>query len=359
MVYGVILAGGKGERFWPLSRADRPKQFLKLTSDKTMLQETIDRVLPLIPIENIRIVTSSQMCRFILDSMDNVNEENILCEPTGRNTCVAIGLAASHLLKDDRHAVMVVLSADHLIRPAEKLLEILKAGSAIASTEDRLITIGITPTRPETDYGYIKLGDMYKHEGGCIVYNVSGFTEKPNVQVAHEYYYSHNYLWNSGMFVWSAESILKAIGTCQPEMSQLLSVYSQEIGTETENVSREELYQKAVSISIDFAVLENAENVLTIKGDIIWDDIGGWRALERYKEIDRDNNVVIGDAVAVETYETTICNNSEGIITTLGVSDLVIVRTDNITMVAHRTKAGEIKKILDKLEENEKTRQHL
>lgn len=359
MVYGVILAGGKGERFWPLSRADLPKQFLKLTSDKTMLQETIDRVLPLIPIENIRIVTSSEMRQFILDSRGNVKEENILCEPLGRNTCAAIGLAAAHLLKEDPDAVMVVLSADHLIRPAEKLLEILKAGTAIASAEDRLITIGITPTRPETDYGYIKLGDMYKHEGDCIVYNVSGFTEKPNAQVAHEYDYSHNYLWNSGMFVWSAESILKAIGTCQPEMSQLLSVYSQDIGTETETASRNELYQKTVSISIDFAVLENAENVLTIKGDIIWDDIGGWRALERYKGMDRDHNVVIGDVVMVETYETTVYNNSEGIITTLGVSDLVIVRTDNITMVAHRTKAAEIKKILDKLEENEKTGQYL
>jgi mannose-1-phosphate guanylyltransferase len=359
VVYGVILAGGKGERFWPLSRADRPKQFLKLTSGKTMLEETIERVLPLIPMENIRVVTSEQMCRIILDSMDYVKVENILCEPIGRNTCVAIGLAAAHLLKEDPHAIMVVLSADHLIRPAEKLLEILKAGTALASAEDRLITIGITPTRPETDYGYIKLGDMYKYEGGCVVYNVSGFTEKPKAQVAHEYYYSHNYLWNSGMFVWSAKSILKAIGACQPEMSQLLSVYSQDIGTETETISREEMYRKAVSISIDFAVLENAENVLTIKGDIIWDDIGGWRALERYKEIDRDNNIVIGDAVMVETYETTIYNNSEGIITTLGVSDLVIVRTDNITMVAHRTKAAEIKKILNKLEENEKTRQHL
>jgi len=248
VVYGVILAGGKGERFWPLSRADRPKQFLKLTSDKPMLQETIDRVLPLIPIENIRIVTSSEMRQFILDSRGNVKEENILCEPVGRSTCAAIGLAAAHLLKEDPDAVMVVLSTDHLIRPAEKLLEILQAGTAIASTEDRLITIGITPTRPETDYGYIKLGDMYKHEGDCIVYNVSGFTEKPNAQVAHEYYYSHNYLWNSGMFVWSAESILKAIGTCQPEMSQLLSVYSQDIGTETEIASRNELSENSLHL---------------------------------------------------------------------------------------------------------------
>lgn len=359
MVYGVILAGGKGERFWPLSRAGRPKQFLKLTSDKTMLEETIERVLPLIPIENIRIVTSEPMRQFILDMGDDIEEKNVLCEPVGRNTCAAVGLAAVHLLKEDPHAVMVVLSADHLIRPEEKLLEILKAGAAIASTEDRLITIGITPTRPETNYGYIKLGDMYKHEGGCVVYNVSGFTEKPKAEVAHEYYYSHNYLWNSGMFVWSAKSILSAINTFQPELGQLLSVYSESIGTETEVVSRRELYQKVVSISIDFAVLEKAKNVLTIKADMVWDDIGGWRALERYKEMNRDNNVIIGNAITLDTYETTVCNHADGIIATLGVSDLVIVRADNITMIAHRTKAAEIKKILEKLEEDENNRQYL
>jgi mannose-1-phosphate guanylyltransferase len=169
VVYGVILAGGKGERFWPLSRSNHPKQFLRLTSDKTMLEETIERILPLIPMENIRIVTSEKLGEFILDSMNYIKQTNIISEPEGRNTCVAIGLAASHLLNDDPEAVMVVLSADHLIRPAEKLLKILEAGTVIASAEDRLITIGITPTRPETAYGYIKLGEMYKHEGDSIV----------------------------------------------------------------------------------------------------------------------------------------------------------------------------------------------
>ncbi|HWR82648.1 MAG TPA: sugar phosphate nucleotidyltransferase [Candidatus Deferrimicrobium sp.] len=359
MVYGVVLAGGKGERFWPLSRVSLPKQFLQLTSDKTMLDETIQRVLPLIPIENIRIVTSERMRQMILSSMDYVGEQNILNEPVGRNTCMAIGLAAAHLLRHDPQAVMVVLSADHLIRPAQKLLEILQAGIALASAEDRLITIGITPTRPETNYGYIRLGAMYKYEGNCMVYAVSGFTEKPKAQLAHEYYYTRNYLWNSGMFVWSAGAILKAIGACQPELGELISDYTGKIGTGAEVAGRAELYEKAASVSIDVAVLERAENVLTIKADIVWDDIGGWRALERYKITDRDNNVVVGEAAIVDTYETTVYNHGDGIIAVLGVSDLVVVRSDNITMVAHRTKVNEVKKILDKLEAHESTRKYL
>jgi mannose-1-phosphate guanylyltransferase len=161
------------------------------------------------------------------------------------------------------------------------------------------------------------------------------------------------------MFVWSAKSFLNAITTCQPELSGMLSDYTRAIDNDQEAESRAQLYQKAPSISVDFAVLEKAANVLTIKADIVWDDVGGWRALERYKEPDSEKNIIMGNGLAVDTYETTIYNGSDGIITCLGVSDLVIVRTDNITMVAHRTKTGEIKKILAKLEEDEKTRQYL
>jgi mannose-1-phosphate guanylyltransferase len=359
VIYGVILAGGKGERFWPLSRVERPKQFLRLTSEKTMLEETIERVLPLIPTKNIRIVAGERMGKFILDSISDVKEENIFHEPEGRNTCLAIGLAAVHLQKSDPKAVMVVLSADHLIRPADKLHRILEAGIAVATVEDRLVTIGITPTRPETAYGYIRLGEVYKQQGESVVYNVSGFTEKPKAAVAHEYYYSHNYLWNSGMFIWSTRSILRAIEACQPELSELLVDYGAKIGSAREVESRTKLYQEAPAISVDFAVLERASNVLTIKADIVWDDIGGWRALERYKEKDLENNIIVGDGVAVETYETTIYNDTDGIVACLGISDLIIVRTGTITMVAHRSKAEEIKKILEKLEEDEKTRQYL
>ncbi|HDL02558.1 MAG TPA: mannose-1-phosphate guanylyltransferase [candidate division Zixibacteria bacterium] len=359
MIYGVILAGGRGERFWPLSRMQRPKQLLKLISEKTMLQETIDRVLPLIPMERIVVVTSEDMTPLILNEIKSMKAENILAEPFGRDTCLAIGLAAEHIKKADPDGVMVVLSADHIIKPPEKLLDIIKVGAQVAADEDKLITIGINPTRPETAYGYIKLAEMYKAFEGIPVYEVDSFTEKPKTAVAQQYYYGRKHLWNSGMFIWSVSSVLTAINQCQPNMASQLDEYAVKIGTDEETVARRELYEGCNPISIDFAVLENAENVLAIRGDIVWDDVGSWNALERYKSKDINNNVVIGGAIIADSFETTVYNESSGIIVTLGVSDLVVVKTDDIVLVAHKTKVNEVKQVIKDLAEDDELKKYL
>ena len=359
MVYGVILAGGRGERFWPLSRIDKPKQFLKLTSDRTMLEETVLRIKPFIPIDSVRIVSGESMSEHILADAEFIKPGHVLTEPKPRNTCLAIGLAAVHLAREDPHAVMAVLSADHLVRPANRLLQIIEDGCAIASVEDKLITIGIAPTRPETGYGYIKLGEPFSTERKSQVFQVGAFAEKPKAVVAQEYYYSRKYLWNSGMFVWSAKAILRAIKECQPEMASLLEVYSESIGTKRESAARVELYEKAISISIDYAVLEKTGDVLAIKADIVWDDVGSWGALERYKDRDSDNNVIIGDSVIMDTFETTVFNDDNGLIATLGVSDLVVVRSQGITFVAHKAKLGQIKDLLSKIGEDDKYKKYL
>jgi mannose-1-phosphate guanylyltransferase len=353
------LAGGRGERFWPLSRAEKPKQFLRLTSDRTMLEETVDRVRPLIDLENIRIVAGESMSRHILSAAKFLDERNILTEPRGRNTCLAIGLAAVHLEKQDPDAVMVVLSSDHLIRPAERLVRIIDDGCKVANTNHPLITIGIVATRPETGYGYIKLGEEFPSDIETPLYRVAAFVEKPKAIVAQEYYYSRKYLWNSGMFIWSAKAILKTIGECHSKTRQILDEYAETIGTDREQQARQELYEQADSISIDYAVLERAKNVLVLKADIVWDDVGSWLALERYKDKDGDNNVSVGDTILMDTFETTVYNNGDGVIACLGVSDLVVVRADEVTFVAHKAKLGEIKQLLKKLGEDEKTDKYL
>ena len=359
MLYGIVLAGGRGERFWPLSRAARPKQFLQLTSDKVMLEETIDRTLPLIPLDRVRVVTGESMADLVLQSIPSLESTHLLTEPVGRNTGTAVGLAAVHVIADDPDAVLAVLSADHLIRPAERLLNIIKCGAEIAERENVLITIGIVPTRAETGYGYIRVGDKYAESNSNQVFHVSGFTEKPQPTVAKEYYFSGNYLWNSGMFIWSARAILDAIEKCQPEMFGLLTEYGEHIGRPTEVEAREKLYREVSSVSIDVAVLERASNVLTIRADIIWDDVGDWNALSRYRERDSDNNVTVGEAILMESYETTVYNEADGIIACLGVTDLVVVRSGDITLVVHKTKAQYIKSILAELAQDEDTQKYL
>ncbi len=359
MIYGAILAGGRGERFWPLSRADKPKQFLKLTSDQTMLEETITRVESLIPPERIRIVAGESMSRHILSASGDLGATQILTEPRGRNTCLAIGLSAVHLYHEDRDAVMVVLSTDHLIRPPEKLVRIIDHGCAIAAADNALVTIGIVPTRPEIGYGYIKLGEERQSKNGATVYEVAAFTEKPKAAVAQEYYYSRNYLWNSGMFVWSAKAILEAIKEHRQGLGQQLETYARSIGTPDEMSARRVLYEEAESISIDYAILEKATNVQAIKADIVWDDVGSWLALQRYKKTDNENNVVVGETILMDTFETTVYNDCQGVVATLGVTDLVVVRAGDITFVAHKTRLGELKKLLATIGEDEKTSKYL
>jgi mannose-1-phosphate guanylyltransferase len=357
--YAVILAGGKGERFWPLSRTEHPKQLLHITSDKTMLQETIDRVKDLIPVERTLVVTGENIKKVILEKVSYLKEENLIVEPEMKNTCLAIGLAAVHLRKIDPSATMVVLSSDHMIQPKEKLLKILEVGMKIAASGEHLITLGIIPTRAETAYGYIEFSELYDSMDDILVYQIKEFKEKPNRLVAQQYYYDRRHLWNSGMFIWTVSSILKALEKYMPRMFKAIEVYSKGIGTENQAEAARKLYQNIENISIDCAVLEKADNALVIKADLIWDDIGNWLALDRVKPKDRDHNVIVGKTKTINTYETTIVNDSKGIIAALGVSDLVIVKTDEIVFVAHKAKVQDVKELLREFAGNKEWEKYL
>ncbi len=359
MIYGVILAGGRGERFWPLSRYEHPKQLLKLTSSKTMIEETIDRLEGFIPGERIMVVTGDHLKDKILQAAGSLTEDNLLLEPEGKNTCLAIGLAAMHIMARDPDGIMVILSSDHMIKPRERLVSLLKAGAEVAGEDNHLITIGVVPTRAETAYGYVELDEQYTQKDGVNFFYVKKFKEKPNPTAAQEYYLDRRHLWNSGMFIWKAEVILNAIQAHVPEIYKCLEEYKESIGSDREKTARNKLYCDCSNISIDFAVLEKASNVLTMKGDIKWDDVGSWLAIERIHERDRNNNASIGDIILEDSYENIVVNDAHGVIVGLGVSDLVIVRTGEIVMVAHKTRVGEIKNLLNNFAKDENYEKYL
>jgi mannose-1-phosphate guanylyltransferase len=353
------MAGGRGERFWPLSRQARPKQLLPIISEKTMLEETIDRILPLVPLERVVVVTDRELREAILTRVPSLGPEHIIAEPYGKNTCLAVGLAAVELLARDPEAVMIVLSSDHLVKPAEQLLEILREGVRIAREGEYLVTIGINPTRPETGYGYIEIGSQFAAERGILSYQVAAFKEKPDRPTAQMYYQDRQHLWNSGMFIWSAKSILRSIGNCQPRLRASLDEYAGRRGGAERVPALENLYREADSVSIDVAILESAENVVVIKGDLKWDDVGSWLALQRIRKTGIDGNVRIGDVLTIDSFETTAVNDGEGIVVCFGVSDLVVVKTDNIVMVAHKSQMPQLKKLLGKLNDDERLQQYL
>jgi mannose-1-phosphate guanylyltransferase len=359
MIHGVILAGGRGERFWPLSRHDHPKQLLRLTSDKTMIEETIERLDGFIALEKILVVTGEHLKEKINSVVPNLKDGNFLLEPMGKNTCLAIGLAAVHISKDDPRGVMVILSSDHLIKPREKLISLLKAGAEVAGEGDHLITIGVVPNRAETAYGYIELGDDFTSAGGINFYNVERFKEKPDPAKAQEYYLDRRHLWNSGMFVWRADVILDSIKQFEPGIYDCLMQYATRRGGPNTHEARGKLYHDCRNISIDFAVLEKAPNVLTMKGDIRWDDVGSWLAMNRIQNRDSQGNVARGDVLLNGSYENIVVNDAEGIIVGYGVSDLVIVRTGEIVMVAHKTRVGEIKDLLSQMAGSENHEKYL
>jgi len=355
----VILAGGKGERFWPLSRSLHPKQLLQITSDKTMLHETIDRISDLIPIKNTLVVTGTNIKELLMKNVPSLKEENLITEPESRNTCLAIGLAAVHIRKVNPDATMVVLSSDHYIRSREELTKVLKVAIDMANQGEYLITLGIVPTRAETAYGYIELAELHSSHKDISVFKINQFKEKPDRITAQVYYYDRKHLWNSGMFVWKVKTIIEALKKYMPELSHKLEIYSQEIGSKTQKEAAQKLYKEVQNISVDCAVLERADNVLTVKADLVWDDVGSWLALERVKKRDKNNNVVLGQAEVLNTYETTVVNDDGGIIAVFGVSDLVIVKTNEIVFVAHKTKAQDVKELIHRFALNKDLEKYL
>lgn len=348
-ITALIMAGGRGERFWPKSRANYPKQFIDITGcGKTMLQLTAERILPLTGIENIYIVTNVYYKELVTEQLPYIPKDNILYEPVGRNTAPCIGLGAAYILKRNEDAVVLVLAADHLIRQEEDFRNILKKAITVAKQGKNVVTIGITPNRPETNYGYIKKGKEVRRGHAVLV---EKFVEKPDLQMAIQYLQSNNYLWNSGIFVWKASTIMALLQQYLPDVYQHIKKISDGIGSSQEfEIVREE-FSAMRSVSVDYGIMEYAENLYVIEGTFGWDDVGSWLALERIKDKDSDGNLINGNVVTAGT-KNCIIEGGEKLIAAVGLENVVIIDTQDVVLAADKQHIGDVKNVLEEIRMN-------
>ena len=345
-VTALIMAGGRGERFWPRSRRNMPKQFLSLTDDgKTMIQLTVERIMPLVDMKDIYIATNKDYRQLALEQLPGIPEENILCEPVGRNTAPCIGLGAVHIAKKYEDAIMLVLPSDHLIKFNKMYLTTLRDACRIAEKGTNLVTIGIMPDYPETGYGYIKF-DAKEPEGGA--YRVDRFVEKPSLEVAKEYLAAEEYLWNSGQFIWKVSSILKNLKQYMPDTYERLLRIQEAIGTEEEEQILDREFHEMDSQSIDYGIMEKAKDIYILPGAFGWDDVGSWLAVERIKKTNEFGNVVNGNIITVNT-KNCIIQGEKKLIAAVGLQDLIIVDTEDATLICEKDNTGDIKKVLENL----------
>lgn len=342
----LIMAGGRGERFWPKSRKNMPKQFLSLTDDgKTMIQLTVERISPMVKIEDVYVATNKDYKSLVLEQLPGLPEQNILCEPVGRNTAPCIGLGAMHIAKKYDDALMFVFPSDHLIKFNKMFIRTLQDACEVAEKKDNLVTIGIVPDYPETGYGYIKF-DSQITEGQA--YKVDRFVEKPSLEVAKEYLSTEEYLWNSGMFIWKISSILKNFQKFMPETYETLKKIQDAIGTEHEEAVLEKEFHGIQSQSIDYGIMEKAEDIYILLGAFGWDDVGSWLAVERIKKTNEFGNVVNGNIITVNTHNCVIQGENK-LIATVGLEDMIVVDTEDATLICSKDHAGDIKKVLENL----------
>jgi mannose-1-phosphate guanylyltransferase len=340
-MYALIMAGGSGTRLWPHSRSHKPKQFLRINGEATMLQETVARVLPLIPLDRIYVVTGSVYADLVREQLPELPQANLLIEPSGKGTAPAIGLGALHIRRRDPNALMAVLSADHGIEQQELFRQQLAVGATMAE-QGFLVTLGIKPSSPATGYGYIESAEMLYDSDGQQVFRVKRFVEKPSLERAQSYVASGTFFWNAGMFVWGAERILSELGRFEPLLAQGLTVINSHLGTRNERKALEDVWPTMPNIAIDVAVMERTDRAVVIPADIGWSDVGDWAALAEILPQDGDGNAVLGSSVNIDTRNTLIYGNGR-LVATIGVEDLVIVDTHDVLLICPRERAQDVK----------------
>lgn len=342
--WAVIMAGGSGTRFWPVGRRALPKQLLAIQGDETLIQSTVRRIPASVGTERTLVLTRADQLPQLAEQVD-LPAENLIGEPSGRDTCACIALAAALVEQRDPGAVMAVMPADHLIEPTAVFHEALERAAAAAREHDALVTFGVKPKHPATGYGYLESGD----ELAAGLFEVSAFREKPDLETATSFLKRGGFFWNAGIFVWRARTILDEVARCQPEIAERV----EDIVGESSEGFAERLaarYGDIPKTSIDFGVMEKARRVLTVAADFTWDDIGSLVAVERHNPRDEAGNTLRGEALALDVKDCILDNRDEGIIAAIGVEGLVIVRTGDAVLVAPKDQAERVKEIVHRLE---------
>ena len=343
-VYGVIMAGGGGTRFWPLSRKQTPKQLLNLSGKDIMVNEAIDRLCRVADKRDIFIVTNSAQKDKMLSSVGGrVAEDHILSEAAARNTAACIGYAAEEIVHKYGDGIMVITPSDAYIKDEKMFAEVLKTAICAAESTDKLVTVGITPTFPATGYGYIQYA-----ESAQSAKTVIRFVEKPDEQTAKKYIASGDFVWNSGMFVWKASTILNKFAQLLPEVYARLEDIAAAFGKREEKALIDKIYPTIPSISVDYGIMEKCNDILVVPGEFGWNDVGSWDTFNVLHKEDEKGNIAIGDVLNVDTTNTTVYSGGK-LIATVGVDNLVIVQTPDAVLVCAKDKAQDVKKIVDEL----------
>jgi mannose-1-phosphate guanylyltransferase len=354
--YAAIMAGGGGTRLWPLSRKKRPKQALKLFGDRTLFQVSVERILPIIDPANILVLTIDDHAQILAKQEEALLQSNFIIEPSPRGTASAIGLAAIYLNHRDPGSVMACLTADHYMANEPAFRELLQAAYD-GALDNHLVTLGITPNAPDPTYGYIHKGDEAEKYRGLQTYTVQAFKEKPDAALAREYQQSGEYSWNSGMFVWRTERILEEIQRQMPDLFSGLQEIEKALDTDQERETVAAVWNELKSITIDYGVMEGAEDVVVIPADDLgWIDVGDWNRLYNVLEKDEDGNVSDADTTLLLDTRGVIVlqdeqRDSDRLIAALGIDGLVIIDTEDVLLICQRDKADQVKRLVDLVNE--------
>ncbi|MFK7900978.1 MAG: mannose-1-phosphate guanylyltransferase [Cyclobacteriaceae bacterium] len=338
--YVVIMAGGIGSRVWPMSRKNTPKQFQDVLGlGRTMIQQTFDRYKDYCPQENVYVVTTTSYVDQVKEQLPELSNDQILGEPVGKNTAPCIAYAAHKINKKNPNAVMVVAPSDHLIVNTTEFVRCIELGSEVAANEDVLLTIGIKPTRPDTGYGYVQFADQFKEE----IHKVKTFTEKPVLDFAIAFVESGEYLWNAGIFIWSSKAILRAFDHLLKDVNELFKLGEEYYYTTSETKFLKETYPQCKNISIDYGVMEHAENVYVIPGDFGWTDLGTWKACYDVADKDKDENVLYGEVMTYSTSNCLIKAPKDKLVVAHGLDGYVVVDHENVLLICKKEEEQKVK----------------